>query len=57
MAELIVVDDEADLRVMLADYLTMAGHGTRTAADGQELRLTQSRSHDPTARPAGRRTD
>lgn len=38
MAELIVVDDEADLRVMLADYLTMAGHGTRTAADGQELR-------------------
>lgn len=38
MAELIVVDDEADLRVMLADYLTLAGHGIRTAADGRELR-------------------
>ena len=38
MAELIVVDDEADLRVMLADYLTMAGHGVRTAPDGSALR-------------------
>ncbi len=38
MAELIVVDDEADLRTMLAEYLTMAGHGVRTAAHGIDLR-------------------
>ena len=38
MAELIVVDDEPDLRAMLAEYLTLAGHRVRPAADGVELR-------------------
>jgi DNA-binding response OmpR family regulator len=38
MAELIVVDDEPDLRVMLTDYLTLAGHRVRPAADGVALR-------------------
>ena len=38
MAELIVVDDEPDLRTMLAEYLAWAGHRVRLAADGAELR-------------------
>ena len=38
MAELIVVDDEPDLRAMVAEYLGLAGHGVREAADGEELR-------------------
>ena len=38
MAELIVVDDEPDLRAMLAEYLTLAGHRVRPAADGVDLR-------------------
>lgn len=38
MAELIVVDDEPDLRAMLTDYLTLAGHRVRPAADGGALR-------------------
>jgi DNA-binding response OmpR family regulator len=38
MAELIVVDDEADLRLMLADYLGLLGHGVRLAPDGPALR-------------------
>jgi DNA-binding response OmpR family regulator len=38
MAELIVVDDEPDLRAMLVEYLSLAGHRTRQAADGAELR-------------------
>ncbi|MEK0083024.1 response regulator [Benzoatithermus flavus] len=47
MAELIVVDDEADLRLMLADYLGLAGHGVRLAADGGELRrLLEERPAD-----------
>jgi DNA-binding response OmpR family regulator len=47
MAELIVVDDEADIRLMLADYLGMAGHGVRTAADGATLRrLLEERPAD-----------
>ena len=38
MAELIVVDDEPDLRAMLAEYLALAGHRVRPAADGVDLR-------------------
>jgi DNA-binding response OmpR family regulator len=38
MAELIVVDDEPDIRAMLADYLTISGYGLRSAADGVGLR-------------------
>lgn len=38
MAELIVVDDEPDLRAMLTEYLTMSGHRVRPATDGADLR-------------------
>ena len=38
MAELIVVDDEPDLRAMLSEFLTMFGHRVRPAADGVALR-------------------
>lgn len=38
MARLIVVEDEADLRQMLLDYLGGAGHLARGAADGVGLR-------------------
>ena len=38
MAELIVVDDEPDLRAMLNEFLTAAGHVVRTAGAGSELR-------------------
>ena len=38
MAELIVVDDEPDLRAMLTEFLTAAGHVVRTAGAGSELR-------------------
>jgi len=34
---LIVVDDEPDLREMIAEYLGKCGFNVRTAADGQEL--------------------
>jgi DNA-binding response OmpR family regulator len=36
-AEIIVVDDEVDLRDMVADYLTGQGFGARAAAGGREL--------------------
>lgn len=35
--EIIVVDDEPDLREMLADYLTLQGFHVRQAGDGAEL--------------------
>jgi DNA-binding response OmpR family regulator len=38
MARIIVVEDEADLRAMLGDYLTMTGHDVTTLADGAALR-------------------
>jgi DNA-binding response OmpR family regulator len=38
MAELIVVDDEPDIRAMLADYFSAAGHRVRPASDGVDLR-------------------
>jgi DNA-binding response OmpR family regulator len=38
MAEIIVVDDEPDLRAMLVDGLGIAGHAVRAAADGADLR-------------------
>lgn len=37
MADLIVVDDDAGLRTMLADYLSTAGHAVRLAADAAAL--------------------
>lgn len=37
MADLIVVDDDAGLRGMLADYLSIAGHDVRLAEDGAAL--------------------
>lgn len=37
MADLVVVDDDAGLSGMLADYLSIAGHGVRTAADAATL--------------------
>jgi len=39
MAEIIVVDDEIDVRRMLHEYLSLAGHGVRQAESGDELRL------------------
>lgn len=38
MAEIIVVDDEPDVRAMLGDALGLAGHAVRQAADGADLR-------------------
>ncbi len=38
MPQLIVVDDEPDLRDMLGEFLTLAGHEVRMAADGPALR-------------------
>jgi DNA-binding response OmpR family regulator len=38
MAEIIVVDDEPELREMLAEALGAAGHAVRCAADGRDLR-------------------
>ena len=38
MAEIIVVDDDPDVRAMLADALEAAGHAVRAAADGEGLR-------------------
>ncbi|MBX9454538.1 MAG: response regulator transcription factor [Rhizobium sp.] len=37
MADLIVVDDDAGLSAMLADYLSIAGHEVRVAADAAAL--------------------
>ena len=36
-ARILVVDDEPDLRALLADYLGMQGYAVRTAADAVEL--------------------
>jgi len=33
---ILVVDDEADIRVLIADILEAAGHDVETAADGDE---------------------
>jgi DNA-binding response OmpR family regulator len=38
MAQVIVVDDEAPVALMIADYLTAKGHAVRTAGSGSELR-------------------
>ncbi|MFO1039844.1 MAG: response regulator transcription factor [Geminicoccaceae bacterium] len=38
MADLIVVDDEPDIRQLVGDYLSLAGHEVRMASDGQDLR-------------------
>ena len=43
MAEIIVVEDEPDMRAMLLDYLGSAGHRVRAAADGAGLRRSRSR--------------
>ena len=36
-ARILVVDDEPDLRALLADYLGMQGYAVGTAADAAEL--------------------
>lgn len=47
MADLIVVDDDAGLSAMLADYLSIAGHEVRLAADAPTLdRLVDAASPD-----------
>ena len=47
MADLIVVDDDAGLSAMLADYLSIAGHEVRLAADAPTLdRLIDTASPD-----------
>ncbi|HEX8374733.1 MAG TPA: response regulator [Geminicoccaceae bacterium] len=47
VAEVVVVDDEPDLRLLLEDYLGLQGFGVRTAADGRELdRLLAERPAD-----------
>ncbi|CAG1005318.1 partial Aerobic respiration control protein ArcA [Rhizobiaceae bacterium] len=38
MADIIVVDDEADVAFMIADFLNGKGHAVRMAADGSALR-------------------
>lgn len=38
MADIIVVDDEAEISFMVSDYLTAKGHAVRIAADGAALR-------------------
>jgi DNA-binding response OmpR family regulator len=38
-ARILVVDDEPDLRELLADYLGMQGYAVRTASDARELDL------------------
>ena len=38
MAQLIVVDNEPEIRALLREYLTMAGHEVRVAPDGPSLR-------------------
>ncbi|MFZ1415857.1 MAG: response regulator [Defluviicoccus sp.] len=37
MAEIIVVDDEPDIRIIVSEFLAHAGHRVRTAADGAAL--------------------
>lgn len=47
MADLIVVDDDVGLSAMLADYLSIAGHDVRLAADAPALdRLIDAASPD-----------
>jgi len=38
MAEIIVVDDEPDIRIIVSAFLGHAGHSVRTAGDGAALR-------------------
>ena len=38
MADIIVVDDEPDIRIIVSEFLGHAGHCVRTAADGGALR-------------------
>ncbi len=44
--EILVVDDQEDIRTMISDLLTDAGYATRTAADSQSA-LEMIRSHPP----------
>jgi len=36
MAHILVVDDEVEIRSMIAEYLALAGHVTTQAADGRQ---------------------
>lgn len=38
MAEIIVVDDEPDIRIIVSEFLGYAGHSVRSAGDGAALR-------------------
>lgn len=42
---LLVVDDDNDIRSLLAEQLTKAGYLVSTAGDGQEMRRTLEREH------------
>ena len=44
MADIIVVDDEADVSFMVADFLNRKGHTVRMAADGAALRRAMDAS-------------
>ncbi|WP_129781964.1 response regulator [Peristeroidobacter soli] len=42
---LLVVDDDNDIRLMLAEQLSKAGYSVSTASNGQEMRRTLDREH------------
>lgn len=46
MADIIVVDDEADVAFMVADFLAGKGHGVRMAGDGAALRRQMDAAAD-----------
>jgi two-component system OmpR family response regulator len=45
MHRLLVVDDDADIRTLLAEQLDRAGYGVSTAADGAQMRQVLAREH------------
>lgn len=45
MAHVLVVDDEADFRTIIAETLTWAGHDVTTAADVREARTVLASEH------------
>ena len=42
---LLVVDDDHDIRLMLAEQLSKVGYSVSTASNGQEMRRTLDREH------------
>jgi two-component system OmpR family response regulator len=45
MQRLLIVDDDADIRVLLAEQLGRAGYQVSTAADGMQMRKVLEREH------------